>query len=161
MLDDSDVGSTRHARAAVGGLISGLSGTGAVYVSGGAEHQGPVAVIARVWQAGWSLEIQAAGREDHVFLTNSWHQPLRLISPWTTLHAFGGWKSIQPSQRWSPFGVSWYLASAWLSFSCAVACEITVAAAPPSASAVPVSATRREMRGQSFLSLFMIDSHQA
>ena len=31
MLDDSDVGSTRHARAAVGGLISGLSGTGAVY----------------------------------------------------------------------------------------------------------------------------------
>ena len=53
MLDDSDVGSTRHARAAVGGLIAGLAGTGAVYVSGGAEHQGPpgggpVAVIARV-----------------------------------------------------------------------------------------------------------------
>jgi cyanuric acid amidohydrolase len=53
MLDDSDLGSTRHARAAVGGLIGGLSGTGAVYVSGGAEHQGPpgggpVAVIARV-----------------------------------------------------------------------------------------------------------------
>jgi cyanuric acid amidohydrolase len=53
MLDDSDVGSTRHARAAVGGLIAGLSGTGAIYVSGGAEHQGPpgggpVAVIARV-----------------------------------------------------------------------------------------------------------------
>ena len=39
MLDDFDVGSTRHARAAVGGLIGGLSGTGAVYVSGGAEHQ--------------------------------------------------------------------------------------------------------------------------
>jgi cyanuric acid amidohydrolase len=53
MLDDSDVGPTRHARAAVGGLVAGLSGTGAVYVSGGAEHQGPpgggpVAVIARV-----------------------------------------------------------------------------------------------------------------
>jgi cyanuric acid amidohydrolase len=53
MLDDSDMGSTRHARAAVGGLIGGLSGTGAVYVSGGAEHQGPpgggpVAAIARV-----------------------------------------------------------------------------------------------------------------
>ena len=52
MLDDSDVSSTRHARAAVGGLIGGVSGTGAVYVSGGAEHQGPpgggpVAVIAR------------------------------------------------------------------------------------------------------------------
>jgi cyanuric acid amidohydrolase len=53
MLDDTDISSTRHARAAVGGLIGGLSGNGAVYVSGGAEHQGPpgggpVAVIARV-----------------------------------------------------------------------------------------------------------------
>ena len=52
MLDDTDISSTRHARAAVGGLISGLAGTGAVYVSGGAEHQGPpgggpVAAIAR------------------------------------------------------------------------------------------------------------------
>ena len=52
MLDDSDINATRHARAAVGGLIGGVSGTGAVYVSGGAEHQGPagggpVAVIAR------------------------------------------------------------------------------------------------------------------
>ena len=53
MLDDSDIGSTRHARAAVGGFIGGLAGTGAVYVSGGAEHQGPpgggpVAAIARL-----------------------------------------------------------------------------------------------------------------
>jgi cyanuric acid amidohydrolase len=53
MLDDSDIGATRHARAAVGGLISGLAGTGAVYVSGGAEHQGPpgggpVVAIARL-----------------------------------------------------------------------------------------------------------------
>lgn len=53
MIDDSDIGSTRHARAAVGGLIGGVSGTGAVYVSGGAEHQGPpgggpIAVIAKV-----------------------------------------------------------------------------------------------------------------
>ncbi|WP_213775822.1 ring-opening amidohydrolase [Bradyrhizobium sp. dw_78] len=53
MLEDTDVSATRHARAAVGGLIAGLSGTGAVYVSGGAEHQGPagggpVAVIARL-----------------------------------------------------------------------------------------------------------------
>jgi cyanuric acid amidohydrolase len=52
MLDDTDISSTRHARAAVGGLIGGLAGTGAVYVSGGAEHQGPpgggpVAAIAR------------------------------------------------------------------------------------------------------------------
>ncbi|MGA7325124.1 MAG: ring-opening amidohydrolase [Rhodomicrobium sp.] len=41
MLDDTDISSTRHARAAVGGLIAGVAGTGAVYVSGGAEHQGP------------------------------------------------------------------------------------------------------------------------
>jgi cyanuric acid amidohydrolase len=39
MLDDSDISATRHARAAVGGLIAGLAGTSAVYVSGGAEHQ--------------------------------------------------------------------------------------------------------------------------
>jgi cyanuric acid amidohydrolase len=53
MLEDTDISATRHARAAVGGLIGGLSGTGAVYVSGGAEHQGPpgggpVAAIARL-----------------------------------------------------------------------------------------------------------------
>jgi cyanuric acid amidohydrolase len=53
MLEDSDINATRHARAAVGGLIGGVAGIGAVYVSGGAEHQGPagggpVAVIARV-----------------------------------------------------------------------------------------------------------------
>jgi cyanuric acid amidohydrolase len=53
MLEDSDINATRHARATVGGLIAGVAGTGAVYVSGGAEHQGPagggpVAVIARV-----------------------------------------------------------------------------------------------------------------
>jgi len=53
MLEDTDISATRHARAAVGGLIAGLAGTSAIYVSGGAEHQGPpgggpVAVIARV-----------------------------------------------------------------------------------------------------------------
>jgi cyanuric acid amidohydrolase len=53
MLEDTDISSTRHARAAVGGLIAGLAATSAVYVSGGAEHQGPagggpVAVIARL-----------------------------------------------------------------------------------------------------------------
>ncbi|MGA7803642.1 ring-opening amidohydrolase [Bradyrhizobium sp.] len=53
MLEDSDINATRHARAAVGGLVGGLAGTGAIYVSGGAEHQGPpgggpIAVIARV-----------------------------------------------------------------------------------------------------------------
>jgi cyanuric acid amidohydrolase len=52
MLSDTDLSSTRHARAAVGGLLSGLAGCPAIYVSGGAEHQGPpgggpVALIAR------------------------------------------------------------------------------------------------------------------
>ncbi|BCK57783.1 ring-opening amidohydrolase [Nocardia wallacei] len=40
MLTDSDVNATRHARAAVGGLLAALKGDGAIYVSGGAEHQG-------------------------------------------------------------------------------------------------------------------------
>lgn len=41
MLDDSDISSTRHARGFVGGLLAGLIGHTALFVSGGAEHQGP------------------------------------------------------------------------------------------------------------------------
>jgi cyanuric acid amidohydrolase len=41
MLDDTDISATRHARAALGGLLAGLAGTSSIYVSGGAEHQGP------------------------------------------------------------------------------------------------------------------------
>jgi cyanuric acid amidohydrolase len=53
MLDDTDISATRHARAAVGGLVAGLTGCPAAFVSGGAEHQGPpgggpIAVISRV-----------------------------------------------------------------------------------------------------------------
>jgi len=59
MLEDTDISATRHARAAVGGLISGLAGTSAIYVSGGAEHQGPpgggpVAAIVRLATANGS-----------------------------------------------------------------------------------------------------------
>jgi cyanuric acid amidohydrolase len=51
MLDDSDISATRHARAFVCGALAGLIGHAEIYVSGGAEHQGPdgggpVAVIA-------------------------------------------------------------------------------------------------------------------
>ncbi len=51
MIDDSDINATRHARALVGGVIAGAIGRTDVFVSGGAEHQGPdgggpVAVIA-------------------------------------------------------------------------------------------------------------------
>ncbi|WJR65150.1 ring-opening amidohydrolase [Neorhizobium sp. CSC1952] len=41
MLDDSDISGTRHARAFVGGVLAGLFGMTDLYVSGGAEHQGP------------------------------------------------------------------------------------------------------------------------
>jgi len=53
MLDDSDIHATRHARALVGGVLAGVIGDTLLYVSGGAEHQGPpgggpVAIIAKV-----------------------------------------------------------------------------------------------------------------
>lgn len=41
MLDDSDISSTRHARAFVAGALGSLVGHAEIYVSGGAEHQGP------------------------------------------------------------------------------------------------------------------------
>ena len=52
MIDDSDINHTRHARAVVSAVIASVVGDPMVYVSGGAEHQGPsgggpVAVIAR------------------------------------------------------------------------------------------------------------------
>ncbi|WP_425260060.1 ring-opening amidohydrolase [Rubrivivax sp. RP6-9] len=53
MLGDSDIHATRHARAAVGAVLASVVGHTALYVSGGAEHQGPagggpVAAIVRV-----------------------------------------------------------------------------------------------------------------
>jgi cyanuric acid amidohydrolase len=52
MLNDSDINNTRHARAVVSAVIASIVGEPMVYVSGGAEHQGPdgggpIAVIAR------------------------------------------------------------------------------------------------------------------
>jgi cyanuric acid amidohydrolase len=52
MWDDSDINATRHARALVGGVIAGAVGRTDLFVSGGAEHQGPdgggpVAVVVR------------------------------------------------------------------------------------------------------------------
>jgi len=51
MADDSDVNATRHARALVGGVVAAAVGRTDLFVSGGAEHQGPdgggpIAVIA-------------------------------------------------------------------------------------------------------------------
>ena len=51
MLDDTDINAQRHIRGAVAGLIAGVVGDGRIFVSGGAEHQGPdggglIAVIA-------------------------------------------------------------------------------------------------------------------
>jgi cyanuric acid amidohydrolase len=53
MMDDSDISHTRHARAAVAAVIASIVGDPMVYVSGGAEHQGPsgggpVAAIVRM-----------------------------------------------------------------------------------------------------------------
>ena len=60
MLTDSDIASTRHARAFTGGVLAGLIGHTELFVSGGAEHQGPdgggpVAIIARAGSAGADL----------------------------------------------------------------------------------------------------------
>lgn len=51
MLNDTDIDPQRHIRGAVGGLVAGVSGETRIFVSGGAEHQGPfggglIAVIA-------------------------------------------------------------------------------------------------------------------
>lgn len=51
MLDDTDINAQRHIRAALGGLVAGVLGDTRIFVSGGAEHQGPdggglIAVIA-------------------------------------------------------------------------------------------------------------------
>jgi cyanuric acid amidohydrolase len=51
MLDDTDINAQRHIRGAVGGLVAGVLGDTRIFVSGGAEHQGPdggglIAVIA-------------------------------------------------------------------------------------------------------------------
>lgn len=53
MLDDTDIDAQRHVRGAVGGLVAGVLGDTRIFVSGGAEHQGPdggglVALIADV-----------------------------------------------------------------------------------------------------------------
>lgn len=53
MMNDSDINNTRAARGVVGGVIASIVGNTMLYVSGGAEHQGPsgggpIAVIARV-----------------------------------------------------------------------------------------------------------------
>ncbi|MEO3473264.1 ring-opening amidohydrolase [Roseomonas sp. CAU 1739] len=52
MNDDSDINATRHARALVGGVAAAAVGRTDLFISGGAEHQGPdgggpLAVIAR------------------------------------------------------------------------------------------------------------------
>ncbi len=41
MWDDSDINATRHARALVGGVLAGVVGCTDLFISGGAEHQGP------------------------------------------------------------------------------------------------------------------------
>jgi cyanuric acid amidohydrolase len=42
MLTDADIPAFRHARAAVAAMLASVCGDPAIYVSGGAEHQGPI-----------------------------------------------------------------------------------------------------------------------
>jgi len=42
MLTDSDINSTRYARAVVNAVIASIVDDPMVYVSGGSEHQGPL-----------------------------------------------------------------------------------------------------------------------
>ena len=63
MYTDSDIASTRHARAAVGGALGALFGDTRLYVSGGAEAQGPpgggpVCVIYEAQQSAISNPVQ-------------------------------------------------------------------------------------------------------
>jgi cyanuric acid amidohydrolase len=51
MLEDTDINAQRHLRGALGGMVAAVVGDGRIFVSGGAEHQGPdggglIAVIA-------------------------------------------------------------------------------------------------------------------
>jgi cyanuric acid amidohydrolase len=41
MLGDTDIDAQRHLRAALGAIVAAAAGDGRVFVSGGAEHQGP------------------------------------------------------------------------------------------------------------------------
>jgi cyanuric acid amidohydrolase len=41
MLGDTDIDAQRHLRAALGAVVAAVAGDGRVFVSGGAEHQGP------------------------------------------------------------------------------------------------------------------------
>ena len=57
MLDDTDINAQRHVRGAVAGLVAGVIGDGRIFVSGGAEHQGPdggglIAIIAAQTRGG-------------------------------------------------------------------------------------------------------------
>lgn len=53
MLEDTDINAQRHIRGAVGGMVAGVTGDTRLFVSGGAEHQGPdggglIAAIAQI-----------------------------------------------------------------------------------------------------------------
>ena len=53
MLSDADINYERHARAALGAVVTSVTGDAAIFVSGGTEHQckpgeAPIAAIVRV-----------------------------------------------------------------------------------------------------------------
>jgi len=65
MLTDSDIPPTRMARAVVGAVLAAAVGDPMLYVSGGAEHQGPPGggPLAVIWQV-WPATLPAASAAD-------------------------------------------------------------------------------------------------
>jgi hypothetical protein len=78
------------------------------------------------------------------------HQPLGLTSPATTLHDFGGTKSVQVAHIRMSFGLSWYCASFCDIFSCVSDIEAVASVKRTAAQAHPIRITpRREIRENS------------
>src|SRR5215831_4201704 len=72
------------------------------------------------------------------------HQPCGEIVPSTALQADGGWNCLQFSQRWSPFGVSWYFTVFCGVLVVCARATLTPAIDAPAAPAAIVRTRRRE-----------------
>ena len=99
MWNDGDIDAQRHIRAAVGALAAGVFGDTRIFVSGGAEHQGPdggglVAVIARVGRGlttlGVSLSEKPAGKLELVGLLFAAGLGIGLVFPLSKLASMAG-----------------------------------------------------------------------
>jgi hypothetical protein len=83
-------------------------------------------------------------RAQPVFLTQNLHQPFGLISPSTSVQAFGSWNNEQLLHSWSPFGESWYSTDACFIFAAACLIGNSKAAAPAAQPALCKRTIRRD-----------------